>query len=224
MSACRRLGRRPDVELANTTSAGAARLAAARRSRLSASRSGALSWTNAAPATAASGLSTSVSDPSGGSGASVRRRIARRALPSTSPTARSASGAGSYRRTSTPLTTKRAAQPPPMTPPPRRPTVPGRSPMLRERKLGAHLVGAQDADVHRLEDRHGALDVLPVRRERAAGEVEVVLEPDADVAADERRERDVRELPAADRERREHRVPGQPADEREQRRRVVRRA
>src|SRR3954447_20602545 len=222
MPACRRLGSRPEVELANTTSGGAARLAAARRSRFSGSRSGALSWTKSAPSTAASGVSTSVSVPSGGSGASVRRRLARRALSTPSPPAGSASDAGSYSRTSTPLSTKRAAQPPPITPPPSSPAVFGRSATTGELQLGAHLVGAEDADVHRLEDRHGALDELPVRGERPAREVQVVLEADARVAADERGERDVRQLHAADREGGEDRVLRQPADERQQRRRVVR--
>ncbi len=48
---------------------------------------------------------------------------ARRALASTSPTLRSASGSGSYSRTSIPFSAKRAAQPPPITPPPSSPTV-----------------------------------------------------------------------------------------------------
>ena len=95
MSAASRVGSRPEVELAKSASASAARLARASSSRLSGSRSGALSCTNWAPATAASGLSTTVSVPSSGSGASVSRRSARRAFASISPTTRSASGDGS---------------------------------------------------------------------------------------------------------------------------------
>ena len=89
------LGSSPEVELAKITSGAAARLARASSSRLSGSRSGALSCTNAAPSTAASGLSTTRQRPSAGSGASVSRRWARRALSSISPTTRSASGDGS---------------------------------------------------------------------------------------------------------------------------------
>src|SRR3954471_9601238 len=96
---------------------------------------------------------------------------------------------------------KRAAQPPPITPPPSRATVGGRSAMAHEAELLADVVGAEHAHVHRLEDRPRALDELAVRREASARQVEVVLEPDADVAAAERRERDVGKLHAPDRER-----------------------
>jgi hypothetical protein len=95
MSAARRVGSSPDVELAKTTEASAARLAAASRSRLTPSRSGALSCTNAAPSAASSGVRTTLSAPSSGSGASVSRRSARRAFASISPATRSASGDGS---------------------------------------------------------------------------------------------------------------------------------
>ena len=67
-------------------------------------------------------------------------------------------------------------------------------------ELLARLRRPQHADVHRLEDRHCPLDELSVRRLDPALEPDVVLEPHTDVAADERRERDVRELHAADRE------------------------
>ena len=73
MSAARREGSSPDVDEANGTSGAAARLAAASSSRLSSSRSGALSCTKPAPSTASSGVATIVSEPSAGSGASVSR-------------------------------------------------------------------------------------------------------------------------------------------------------
>src|SRR3954449_2458845 len=211
MSACRRVGRSPEVEEAITVSGAAARLAAASSARLSCSRSGALSCTNAAPVTASSGVATWVRTPSGGSGTWVSRAYARRALASTSPTARGASGAGSERRTSQPLRRKRAAQPPPITPPPRSATA-ERSAMPRERQLLAHLARAEHAHVHRLEDRHRALDELRVGGEHAAREVQVVLQPDPHVAARQRGERDVRQLHAADGEGREDRAGRQPGD------------
>ena len=67
------------MELANTTSGPAARLAAASSERLICSRSGALSCTKSTPCTASSGESTSVTAPSAGSGASVSLPYARRA-------------------------------------------------------------------------------------------------------------------------------------------------
>ena len=93
-----------------------------------------------------------------------------------------------------------------------------------ETELLADLVRAEDARVHRLEDRHGPLDELPVRRELPAREVEVVLEPDADVAAHERRLRHIGQLHPADRERREHAAGRELGDERHQRLRIVGRA
>src|SRR3954470_18103800 len=224
MSACSAVGRRPDVELAKMAPRGAARLATASSSRLSPSRSGALSWTNSASRTASSGELANETLPSAGNGASVSRPHARRAFSSISCTASPAPGAGSYTRTSTPFSAKRAAQPPPITPPPSRATVRGRSAMAHESQLLAHVVGAEDARVHRLEDRPRALDEIGVRRQPPARQVEVVLEADAHVAAAQRRERDVGQLHPTDRERREHRAGRQARDEREQRRRVVRRA
>ena len=95
MSAPRREGSRPEVEEANGTPGSAARLAAASSSSLTSSRSGALSCTKPAPSTASSGVAAIVSDPSGGSGASVSRAYARRALPIVSASLRPASGSGS---------------------------------------------------------------------------------------------------------------------------------
>src|SRR5215207_9225465 len=100
-------------------------------------------------------------------------------------TLRAASGSGSKRRTSTPLSTNRAAQPPPITPPPSRATLRGRfgacSAMAPQPQLLPHLVGAEHPRVHRLEDRHRALDEISVRREHAAREIDVVLKPDPHV-------------------------------------------
>ena len=61
----------PDVDEPNTTSAGATRLALAKSSCLSSTRSGALSWTKSTSVTAASGVSTNVIVPSLGNGARV---------------------------------------------------------------------------------------------------------------------------------------------------------
>ena len=72
-SAWSRLGRRPEVEEAMTASGGAARLAAARRGRFTSSRSGTLSWTKPAPATASSRLDTISIRPGGTGGARVSR-------------------------------------------------------------------------------------------------------------------------------------------------------
>ena len=73
MSRCSSVGNRPDVDEPNTTDAPAARLALASIACLRASRSGALSCTKSAPATASSGLATKRSAPSADSGTSVRR-------------------------------------------------------------------------------------------------------------------------------------------------------
>src|SRR5215217_7638655 len=105
-------------------------------------------------------------------------------------TLRAASGSGSKSRTSTPLRTNRAAQPPPITPPPSTATLRGRaaarSAMAPQPQLFAHIVGTQHPRVHRLEDRHRALDQLTVGREHATREIDVVLEADSHVAARER--------------------------------------
>src|SRR6185437_8603237 len=116
---------------------------------------------------------------------------ARREFSSTAAILSAAVGSGSYTRTSTPFRRNRAAQPPPMTPPPRRPTARGRpssgSATAGEPQLGPHLGGREDADVHRPQDLHRPLDQLRVGGVEAPLEHEVVLEPDADVAADQGR-------------------------------------
>src|SRR3954468_17765625 len=100
-----------------------------------------------------------------------------------------------------PFSAKRAAHPPPITPPPSSATARGRSAMADEAELLAHVGGPEHAHVHGLEDRAGPLDELAVGGEGAPREVEVVLEPDAHVAAGEGGHRDVRQLHPADRER-----------------------
>jgi hypothetical protein len=82
------------------------------------SRSGTLSCTQSAPATASAMLPWKVSAPSGGNAPFIEPGSDRRALASTSPILRSASGSGSATATSQPFSRNRAAQPPPMTPPP----------------------------------------------------------------------------------------------------------
>src|SRR5829696_1450475 len=106
-------------------------------------------------------------------------------------TLRAASGSGSKSRTSTPLRTNRAAQPPPITPPPSSATLRGRaatcSAIAPKPQLRPYLVGAEHPCVHRLEDRHRALNELAVRSELAARQIEVVLQPHPHVAARQRR-------------------------------------
>src|SRR5581483_8297939 len=112
-------------------------------------------------------------------------------------------------RTSTPWRTKRAAHPPPMTPPPSRPTWAGLPNRLLQPELRPNLIRAEDAHVHRLENRDRSRDQVRVGGETPAGQVEVVLEADAHIAAREHRHRGVCKLHAADREGREDRVRGQ---------------
>ena len=85
----------------------------------------------------------------------------------------------------------------------------------------ADLGRSLHAHVHRLEDAHGAGDEVGVRGQLARPGVQVVLQPDAHVAAGEHGHGHERQLHAADRERREHGARGQQVDHRQQRRRVV---
>src|SRR5262249_42633423 len=187
--------------------------------RFSSTCSGADSWTSSTPATASSTESTSRSSPSGGSGASVSCPRAARASSRTSSARAPAPGAGSKSRTSQPLSTKRPAQPAPITPPPGSATECG----LRladtdpQRELLPHLLGTEHAHVDPLEDLDRPGDELGVRREVPAREVQVVLEPDAHVRADQRRESDERELHPADREGGVDGVRGQLVDHGEER-------
>src|SRR5690242_17209144 len=182
MSACSSVGRSPDVDEQTIASSAAKRSASASSARFSSMSSGADSCTRSTPKTASSTDAHTTSDPSAGSGASVSRAYARRAFASTSSTG---DEPGSYSRTSTPFKRNRAAQPAPITPPPSRPTVAGLD-TDAQRELRPHLFRAEHARVHRFENRGRALDEVGVRREPAAREIEVVLEPDADVASDER--------------------------------------
>ena len=58
MSALRRVGSSPEVDVAMIASGGAARLACASNARFRGSRSGALSWISSAPSTASSTVAT----------------------------------------------------------------------------------------------------------------------------------------------------------------------
>src|SRR6476661_9485630 len=189
------------------------------------SRSGALSWTKSTSGTASSTSSTTVRLPGSGSGAIVSRLQDGRAFASISPTLRSASGSGSWSRTSIPDSRKRAAQPPPITPAPSkptRPTVATRSGTTHQVEPVAYLLGAEHPHVHRVQKRHRPFDQLAVGREHATAEVEIVLQPDPDIAAHEHRERGERDLHPPDRKRREDGVGRQPVDHRKQGARIVR--
>ena len=88
----------------------------------------------------------------------------------------------------------------------------------------AALVGGGDVRTHALHDRPGPLDQLRVGRLHALAQVEVVLEADPDVAAEQHRLRHPRHLHRAQGERRPHRALRQLVDHRGQRQRVGRRA
>src|SRR5581483_3158816 len=217
-SACNREGNSPEVDVQTSAAAGAAASISARIRRFSSSRSGTLSWITSAPATASSIEAAKDTEPRR-LDASVSRDHARSALASTSPTSRSASGAGSKRTQSTPFSTSLPAQPPPITPPPTSAT--RNSAPLHELQPLAHLARTEHADVHRLEDRHRPPDERAVRRPDAAREPEVVLEAHADVAPGQNGHGDVGQLHPADREGREDAAGRQVLHQREQRRRVV---
>ena len=80
--------------------------------------------------------------------------------------------------------------------------------------------GVATRGAHRLDDRPRALDELRVGGLDALAQVEVVLQPDADVPAEQHRLRDPRHLHPAERERRPDRVVGQLVDHRREQRRV----
>ena len=99
MSALRAaVGSRPEVDEPNTTSGSGGRGSTARAARASArSRSGALSCTKSTPATASSGVADERQrGPPAAAAPASACAYARRALSSTSPTLRAASGSGSY--------------------------------------------------------------------------------------------------------------------------------
>ena len=185
MPACSSVGRSPEVEEQMIASAGAARSAAASSCLLQLEPLGRRLLHEVGAGDRLLDRATRTSAPSGGSGASVSRavgaagvleRLARPPLGAAAPgrtggrRRRSAgSGPPSRRRSRRRRAGRRRA---------------GAQPRDREREPLAHLGRAEHADVHRLEDRDRALDELGVRREPAAREIEVVLEPDADVAAE----------------------------------------
>ena len=84
----------------------------------------------------------------------------------------------------------------------------------------AALVGRRHLGAHRLDDRPGALDQLRVGRLDALAQVEVVLEADADVAAEQHALRHPRHLHPAEREGRPHRVVRELVDHRREQGRV----
>ena len=158
MSAEIRDGKSPDVEEAMIALPGAARSAAANRSRFNSSRSGALSCTRSTPATASSSEPAIVNPPSRGGGASDNRARARRAFSSITSTPTPAPGLGSNTATSWPSSTNRAAQPPPITPPPSSPTLV----TTNELELCSYLVRAKHTHVHAGKNRHRPLDQVSV--------------------------------------------------------------
>src|ERR1700727_2391819 len=117
----------------------------------------------------------------------------------TSPTMRSASGCGSNTRTSTPASRRRRIPPPPMTPPPMQAALEigardfvGALIELIKASLALHqlepladLLRANDPGPHPRHDAGRFFDELRIGRELPLADVEVVLKPDADIAAGE---------------------------------------
>src|SRR5271170_2318309 len=117
----------------------------------------------------------------------------------TSPTTRSASGCGSNTLTSTPASRRRAIQPPPMTPPPMQAALEMgargfagalvefimASSALHQLEPLADLLRANDPGAHPCHDASRFFDELGIGREFALADIEVVLEPDADIATGE---------------------------------------
>src|SRR3569833_3508129 len=191
-----------------TIPAGVAASISARSFCLSGRSSGALSWTKVASATASARVATTPrlsrlapsarpSEVSAGQAASTSRR-----------SFASASGAGSQARTWKPWARKCATQPPPITPAPTHATVSGMDALLQAEDLaGAGSACHGGAEV--LHDPDGALNELPVGRLLTHRQVEVVLEPDPDVPAEQHRLRDPRHLVPPDGERRPLRAVGE---------------
>ena len=192
---------------------------------LSSTRSGALSCTKLG---AGDRLLRRVDDRPAGprpaaARASAARRRAARCRASRRPCA-PRRGRGRRARTSMPLSRKRAAQPPPITPPPSSPTVRGGARAHAGRAAAAARAprpGPRTRTFIASRMRDGALDEL--RRwspSTPRDEVEVVLQPDAHVAARQRRH--ARRTGSCMRpiEKAEKTAPGrQLVDHREQRRR-----
>jgi hypothetical protein len=81
--------------------------------------------------------------------------------------------------------------------------------VLLEAQLFAGLARGQRAAAQQADDFGGALDELAVAGEHALVEVEIVLQPDAHIAAQDRRGRRHRHLGAPDAERKPVRAVGQ---------------
>src|SRR5262245_7759644 len=114
----------------------------------------------------------------------------------------SAAGAGSKAMTSMPRMRSRAAQPAPIRPVPATPTV-AISRMgspLPELQDVARLGRSGDGGADELKNLDGAIDQRAVRGIDALFEPEIVLQPDTDMAAEERCLGDHRHLAAADAE------------------------
>src|ERR1700733_6101759 len=135
----------------------------------------------------------------------------------TSLTTRSASGCGSNPFTSTPASRKRPTHPPPMTPPPIQAALEmgasgfvgalvefiRASSALHQLEPFADFLRTHDPGAHSGHDAGRFLDELRIGREFALADVEVVLKPDADIAASEHSCGRIGEGVAADRKGRE---------------------
>src|SRR5262249_41746378 len=186
--------------------------------RLSASFSGAFSWMKSASPTAAARASTWRSLPRSAPGARPTRVSAVQALATLSRSRGLAPGAGSQATTSSPCARQRAAQPLPITPAPTMAT--RRIPPLTAvvmmpssvwsaglpAELPAGVGWTQRLGAEQLDDLDRLLDELAIGGEHAPVEIEIVLEPDADVAAEQDSLRHHRHLHAADAEARPHRA------------------
>src|SRR5262249_25096402 len=205
------------------TSGRAAASIAACSLRLRSMRSGALSWMKSAFAPSSSIVLTKRRRPIAAPGFRPTRVRAGQALATLSLIAFSAPGAGSLAMTSSPWARQRAAQPLPITPPPTMPTVlMGDDPGVGIRVCSwsgwiaaagtrqliaspqaeflARLGRRQRPRAHELDDLDGLLHELAVGGEDALLEEQVVLEPNAHVAAEQNCLRHHRHLHAADAE------------------------
>src|SRR6476659_10893164 len=75
------------------------------------------------------------------------------------------------------------------------------SSVLDELQLVTHFLGPENPDVHALEQQLGTRHEFPVGGLVARSEIQVVLQPDANVAAGQRGHGDEGDLHLADRER-----------------------
>src|SRR5215472_1422724 len=164
--------------------------------RFRSSFSGALSCTKSASATAASSVLAKLRRFWLAPGSRPSLVSAGQALATPARIFSSAPGAGSVATTSSPWARQRAAQPLPITPPPTRATrrisvVSAIFPdpcfdelqVLAQAQFLARLRRRQAAGTHEADDLHGPLDQRAVARMHAAIEPDIVLEPDAHIAA-----------------------------------------